>query len=237
MGEERAFLICLSGIDGSGKTTLARWLVGLMQERGIKTRYVYGRYSAFLLVPFFSLGRRLFLRGENASADYAGYTKSKRAVFRTPLFSLIYQSILLFDYFFQVTLKVRLPLLLGQSIICDRYVYDTVVTDLAVDLNYGKGKMAKVIEACLQLMPKPDLTFLVDVSEEVAYQRKNDVPSIEYLSELRVLYKWLGGKYGMTVLQGTKELAELKDIVKQRITEEVLQPSCVRASDRDPVEE
>ena len=55
--------ICFTGMDGSGKTTLTRALVGTMQKRGIKASYVYNRYIPIVLRPAMLVGELLFRRG------------------------------------------------------------------------------------------------------------------------------------------------------------------------------
>lgn len=217
--KDKGFLICFVGIDGSGKTTLAKKLVEMMVKDGIKSKYIYNRFIPLMLRPIMMMGKKLFLRGENMFDDYAGYSGKTKKLFKNRFLSAIYQDFLLFDYFFQVVLKVKIPLMLGKNIVCDRYVYDTIITDLAVDLDYSIEKIKKMIERYLHLFPKPDLIFLIDVPEEVAYQRKDDVPSIDYLKERRKLYLDISEEYGMVVLDGCKDLTELKKQVQKEAFE------------------
>lgn len=218
VGEEaKAIFICFVGIDGSGKTTLAKALVEMMREKGITSHYVYNRLRPFISRPVYLVGRALLFRGKDIFKDYSGYSHTKRRLFKNRFLSLAYGYLLLFDYFFQVMLKVKLPLMLGKNIVCDRYIFDTVITDLAVDMNYSPEKIRRVLRRYLALFPKPDITFLVDVPEEVAYRRKNDVPSIDYLKERRMVYLSVGQEFGMMILDGSKDLAELESEVQNKV--------------------
>ena len=211
-------LICFVGIDGSGKTTLAKELVKMMNKRGIQYKYVYGKHEPLILKPFMIIGRIVFLRGKDMFEDYRGYSSVKnRAIKHHSFLFTLYRYVLLFDYFLQLLLKIRVPLMLGKNIACDRYVYDTVITDLSVDMNYSGHEIRKLIKRCFCIVPKPDLAFLIDLSEEIAFQRKDDTPSMEYLRERREIYLDVGKEEGMIVLDGSKELAELKGLIRKEV--------------------
>lgn len=214
----KKFFICFTGIDGSGKTTLAKSLVDVMKERGIEAKYVYNRYTPIILRPLILIGGWLFLRGKDGFENYEDYSGTKKSVSKKhPFGASLYQRILLFDYFFQIMFKIKLPLLLGKNIVCDRYIYDTIVTDLSVDFNYTEEDVKKSLSKIPSLFPTPDIIFLVDLPEEIAYQRKDDVPSVDYLKDRRGIYHHIGEKYGMVILDGAKKLEELQDDVKNEV--------------------
>lgn len=214
----KSSLICFTGIDGSGKTTLAKYLVETMTQNGIKCKYVYGRLEPFILKPFIMLGGKMFLRGADMFEDYAKYSVVKnRAIKQHSFLFSFYRRILLFDYLLQILFRVRIPFMRGKIIICDRYVYDTIITDLSVDTNYSKSEITDLIKRFFYITPKPDLAFLIDLPEEVAFQRKDDTPSMEYLRERRNIYLNIGREYGMIILDGSKELDELEGLIRKEV--------------------
>ena len=214
----KGFLICFTGIDGTGKTTLSKELVELLNEKGIKCKYVYARLNPFILKPFILLGGLVFLRRGEISENYFEYSNTKRrAIEKHSFLSRIYQQILLFDYILQIFFKVKLPLIFGKNIVCDRYIYDTVITDLSVDMNYSRDRVMNLLDNLLRFSPKPDITFLIDVPEKTAYQRKNDTPSIGYLKERRDIYLDVGKEYEMVILNGSKSLKELRKEIRKRL--------------------
>ena len=218
----KGFLICFTGIDGTGKTTLSKELVELLNKKGVKCKYVYARLNAYILKPFILVGNSVFLRGRNISENYSEYSNTKRrAIEKHSFLSSVYQQILLFDYVLQVFFKVKLPLIFGKNIVCDRYVYDTVITDLSVDMNYSRDRVMSLLNKLLRFFPEPDIAFLIDVPEEIAYQRKDDTPSIRYLKDRRDMYLDVGKEYGMITLDGSKSLDELKNLIQKRVFEEV----------------
>ncbi|HUU41342.1 MAG TPA: hypothetical protein VMW42_10390, partial [Desulfatiglandales bacterium] len=47
-----------------------------------------------------------------------------------------------------------------------------------------------------------DLVFLIDLPEEIAFTRKNDIQSVEYLRERRHIYIEMADRYGFIKLDG-----------------------------------
>jgi dTMP kinase len=216
----KGLFICFTGIDGSGKTTLSKGLINDLEINGIKGIYVHSRFSPIILKPFINLGRIFFLRTKDSLRDYRKYSYAKKELLKEYSFlSAIYLRLLLFDYILQIISKVKIPLILGENVICDRYIYDTVITDLAIDLDLSDERIKGLLNTLSHLVPTPDLIFLVDVPEEIAFQRKNDIPSINYLSERKSLYKKLEEDYGMIFLDGSDEKAKLMILIKREVNQ------------------
>ncbi len=211
-------LICFTGIDGSGKSTLARESVSVLKNCGIKSQYAYGRYQPIITKPLIFIGRIFLLGQRDYCENYSEYVYKKRGLFKNCCFSRVYEFLLLLDYLFQAIINVKFPLALRRNVICDRYVYDTVITDLAIDMNYSMQKVERVIRGLFLLLPQPTLTFLIDLPEVDAYNRKKDVPSIEYLRARRRIYLAISKKEGMIVLDGSKTLEKLIIELKKRLT-------------------
>lgn len=211
-------LITISGIDGSGKTTISRDLVAELNKIGIKCKYEYGKLDPKITRFLIKLGRTLFLRKKNPYKNYHEYSETKRQVIKKRGFlAKIYFSILLLEYKISIFLRISTNLRFGKLVICDRYVFDTVISDLAPDLGLSKEETVLRIQKMLKKLPKPNLAFLIDVPEEVALNRKKDIPSKEYLAERRNLYLYVASKFNMEVLDGTKELGEIKCHIMEKV--------------------
>lgn len=181
-------LVCITGIDGTGKTTLARNTAQALQEQGQPARYIYGRTVPVLSRLLMALGRMTMLRAQNPWQDYEGYTASKKQTMRNPLLAMIYTVAILLDYYLQIWLKLLPHLFTTRIILSDRYLYDTVISDLVVHLNYSQEETERAIEWGMKFLPRPMRTILIDVPEEVAFARKDDVPHVDYLRERRKWY-------------------------------------------------
>jgi len=207
--------ICFIGIDGSGKTTLAKKVVEELKSENFL--YVHSLIEARLLKPFLALGRTLLVKNKSREKDYVEFSRLKRERFsKIPLLYFFYKIIVFIDYVPQIFRKIIIPLKKGNRIISDRYVYDTFI-----NMNMNKGcdiqSLSKSINSFFKFFPKPDITFLVDIPEEVAFLRKNDVPDIAYLKEKRPIYIELAKLYDMPVLDGAKPVEVLVTEVMKHI--------------------
>ena len=213
---KRGLFICFAGIDGSGKTTLANALISSLEESDVRSIYVWNRFEPLLMKPIVTVAKAIFFRGKDYHKNYEGHTKTKKRLFANLLISTTYQYFLFFDYIFQIFVRISIPLGLGKNIVCDRCVYDTVI-DMVVDLNYSDKKIKSMLKNFSYFLPKPDITFLVDVPEEIAYQRKKDTPSVNYLRERREMYLDMGKEYRMVILDGSKKLEELQCEMEKKV--------------------
>jgi len=208
-------LICFIGVDGSGKTTISKEVAKTLSEKGIKCKHTYGRLQPFILRPLTVIARKLIAR--KAGRNYKAYKKEKKeAVKKMRILSKLYTMILLVDYYIQLFVRVKLPLLFGKVVICDRYVYDTVINDIPLE-SENIDTIESWIDRIFNFAPRPDIVFLIDVPEEISMMRKNDILSIEYIRERRDIYLALGEGFGMVVLDGTKDLEELKCEILKKI--------------------
>ena len=208
---KKGILICFIGIDGAGKTTIARRLNENLKEEGVNSQYLYGRVIPIVSRFLMWVGRKILLkrRKEDIFLNYDDYNTQKKEIFKNKFISKIYEWSILFDQVIQIDFKIIPRLVVGKVVICDRYVFDTVVTDIAVDLNYSNNDIIDLIDKLFHIIPKPDITFLIDIPEEIAYHRKNDIPHLSYLSERRKLYLVMGKFLRLILLEGSKSIDEL----------------------------
>jgi len=190
---KKGVFICFTGIDGSGKTSHAISIVSFLIQNYVKCKYVWTRWIPITLKPVIILTKILLFKRSTAHAlarsneDYIEYRSAKRRYLKKSL-ARIWQNMVLFDYLLQVLIKIRIPLLFGKVVVCDRYLYDTLV-DFAVDSSCSKGKFKNMLKMrVVSLFPKPDVLFLLDVPEEVALKRKRDIKALTHLLDRRVFF-------------------------------------------------
>jgi thymidylate kinase len=211
-------LVCFVGIDGSGKSTLARSLATIIGQRGTKCRYVWmGFNDSFTIFrPVVAAAKGSVFRGSRHMEE----SRTKGMVVKSPVLSTIYQYLVLADYILQSTVRVGLPLALGRNVICDRYIYDLIVA-VGVLLDYSVDRTMALLDRCLAVLPKPDLVFLVDVPEELAFQRKDDVVSLDFLSVRRDIYLQIAEQCGMTIVDGSRDPNELAQMAASEVFQHV----------------
>ena len=146
-------IISFSGIDGSGKTTLANMLKRHMVKYGICVRYRH-EYDYFILKYLFKLfGKKRV-------------NSLRQKMFRGEI-TIIHRIWPLAVYFDYILFYIYTRLMKHRSIlIMDRNIIDHYLSFKHL------GLMNKIYEFLYRHAPKPDLLIILTVKPEVAYRRK-----------------------------------------------------------------
>jgi len=222
MKNTKGFFICITGIDGSGKSTQAKCLMENCRKNGIPMKYVYAKTVPILFKPFLMISHFLVLRNYDENNKYLEYKSKKQSVIKKHKFlSDLFYNILLFDYQIQLFFKIRVPIFLRQNIVCDRYIFDTIITDIAVDRNDTLIEIIDSINKIGKKYPQPDLLYLIDIPEKIAYKRKTDVVSIDYLKERREAYLAIAGRYNMVIINGMDPINDIESRIFQDVVSRI----------------
>ena len=188
----KTFLICFTGIDGSGKTTHARALLKFLKKNGYSCVYVWGAFRPILSYTFFA-STRLFgywkIIRKNAFTNPLEYAPKKVA----KNFSWVMRLFFFIDFQIKTLLKIRLPLLLGKNIICDRYFYD-----LLIELELINLSSKNFVYLMLRTLPQPLITFLMDANENAINKRRNF--SLKELQSKRKIFLRMGKSFNFIVI-------------------------------------
>lgn len=211
--------VCFIGTDGSGKSTLADTIYRRLKSRHKKVRKTYGRHQHMVSKFAIILGRKFFLRNKDMFGDYDTYLKDKRNIYQQSSIAVkLYISLIIAEYLVQVFFKVTVPIKMGYYVISDRYFYDTVINDVAVDRGLSPSQIRYIFDRYWPYVPKPDATFLVEVPEKIAMSRKKDIPSLSYLEVRNKMYNEMAFTYMDIIrLDGTLTIAELEDTVMETL--------------------
>ena len=210
MNEKRNF-ICLAGIDGSGKSTVAKHLKQITNGRFF---YIWARWEPFLLSPFVMFLNKKSRDSVQYDEDLQHKKKQglKNNLLRNRFVKQLWLLLAEFDYFLQLLRKVFLPYIFHRDIICDRYIYDFYVDQL-VNLQENPKTLKKfILKRILRIFPKPDLLIYIKISPETGNARKQDGTSVSYLAQRKEYYDQLIDIYKTIEIDG--ELA-LKDVLNK----------------------
>ena len=156
-------------MDGSGKTTLSKRLQYHLESKDIKVKYVWLRFNPFFTIPVLIYGRILGLTvyevKDGVRTGYHHFSGSK-------LIRTAYPILLFLDLLLARIIKVNIPNILGYTVICDRYVIDSVI-DMMVDLGLNKGEADRLCRAYSRLLPKDNVIFHITAHPETIYSRRS----------------------------------------------------------------
>ena len=189
------FVLCLFGLDGSGKTTVAKRLVECLRKEEIDAVYAHPK-----------LGMRTWTSESIDNAMPIGEIRTRNESKRTRTNgSRMLAYALLAENWLTVQMRVRSQLVKGKVVVVERYWPDSLV-DLVVDFSFP-FESAKKMAALLQVKA-PSKYFMLDVPIQVALSRKSGPYSSDYLARRDEIYRRLANAIGAARID-TQENLEL----------------------------
>lgn len=181
-------VVCVSGVDGAGKTTIVRMLACLYKRLGFRVRCRWLRWFALLSYPLYLYARLL---KRTLVLQARGHTLRLRVFWVDKALRQLYPRTLLTDLLLYY-LYISTVSLLGRAdiLLLDRCFVDALI-DLVWetrDTGFLKSAPAK---ACLGLQKNMKTVFLV-VDPKTAARRKRDIVSLKELYFKRRLYEKIG---------------------------------------------
>lgn len=215
----RKKLIVFLGIDGAGKSTLTNLITNELNEKyGFKVKNFWFRSKIQIYISSIlnKLKNKSF-KNNKSKIEFNNKTK-----YTQKFISELYLYMVLLDYFVISILFIKIPLLLGRNIVCDRYIYD-VILDLASDFNYSDKKLRSLINSKLFL--EPDIIYLINVPIDIAKNRRPEHSTKELVSKIESLEKFkeynsINSK--IIELNGTEKLPVILGKIENSLIETVL---------------
>lgn len=234
-------IVCFNGIDGSGKSLQAQRLVEHLNEAGYPAVYVWNGTRAPVTRWFTRLIKRMLgvtkvtapspVAPTSSSKEYRSYLTQTQQIFKRPLVRNIWLHKSLLEHTVEIWARVLPHLLRGRIVVCDRYIFDTVIS-ISVLSNLNPEEVARLLRVSLWYpVPRPTNWFFLDVAAEVGFQRKDDVPDLLFLERRVPLYRTAAAILGMECLDGTALPDEIAVDVLQRV-QTTIQTASLAVSNR-----
>ena len=194
---KKGMLICIEGIDASGKTTQAKLLVKNLNERGYEAVYTSEPTKGF----FGQILRQKILYGNERVP----------AVVEALLFAL--------DRLEHVEKEIKPALEKEKIVVSDRYLYSSIAYQGAAGLDPAW------IEEINRWAIKPDLAIYLDVPAEVVIKRlkrkRSVMETLENQRRVRNVYLRLVKEGMLLLVDGNRPIEEIEreilEIVMKRL--------------------
>ena len=174
-----SLFVVVSGIDGSGKSSHIKVLNENLVVCGIKPKIIWSRAGSLPIIQQLLKILHRINRTRSKNNKYAKQ-KTKKELPKNQFTSSVWRILNSCEMVLWYNLKIRIPLLLGQAIIADRYIYDSIVDMEILSKTQDYNRIIyKVLEF---LVPTPDTTFYLDVDLNEIVSRGVD----EKISELDI---------------------------------------------------
>jgi thymidylate kinase len=202
--------ICITGIDGVGKTTHVNLILEHLREKGIKCQYKWLRFHHLFSLPLLAFCRvagytRLSTLGNSQKCSYHEFYKSR-------FVSATYPWILFFDTFLFTTIKVYIPMFFGTSIVCDRFVYDTLI-DMAVATKDNEIYKTPVGKLFLKLIPKNARFVMLGLDKSIIFSRRSELKDDFTFAERYVLYQNFVNLFSIDVVDNNDKIEGINKLI------------------------
>lgn len=204
-------LIAFSGLDGAGKSTQIELLLKDFRARGAAPVFLWARGG---YTPLFNWVKTLIRKMTGGKAlPPSGRSQARNRSFSKPWVRYLWLQMALFDLVLTYGIRVRWWLATGKTVVCDRYIWDTLID---FRLNFPNNPIEKywLWRLLKKVAPIPSVSFLmiIPVSESLRRSELKAEPfpdSADVLSKRREMYLSMTGSAKWILLDGTKTIEEV----------------------------
>jgi thymidylate kinase len=213
----KSALISLSGIDGAGKSTALKQIEYVCDSLELKHKRVWLRVGNSETMQIVNkLIRFVFPKLLLSAKELPETSKMEvdnhadELVVSNPFISTLWFYFSLFELAAQVFFKVRVPMLFGRVVICDRYLADSILdlmTRFGVDDLDGRFANSFIYS----FFPQPDLAIYLYVSAEGSIARKREEFTVKQLQRRVRCLEEISRKIPMIRIESEKGLNSVID--------------------------
>lgn len=201
---DRAMLVSFSGIDGAGKSTQISNLCDNLRAGGLKVRLITFWDDVAQLRSFREGATHKLFRGDQGVGSQEAPIRRRDKDVRSPLMSLCRMAFYFLDALSLRRIATKAIHSNVDVVIFDRYMYDELA-----NLNLSRSVTRFYVQSIMKIVPRPDISFLLDADPVTAFTRKPEYP-LEFLHLNRKVYLNLSQFIGGITVIPPNPIAEVK---------------------------
>lgn len=209
-------LIVFSGLDGAGKSTQIELLREAFRAQGRPFRQIWTRGG---YTPGFEGLKNLFRREKRTYKGTGGQGSEKSTRYSPQKWKRqVWLTLAMLDLCRIYGLKLRWWLWRGETVIGDRYLWDTLV-DFRTNFPQEKPDQWLLWKLLAWLTPKPDVAFLLIIPPQESLRRTGGVsPEWEEIFTRRLFeYQRLASRGYWFVLDGKRPPLVISEEIQRRV--------------------
>ena len=204
-------LICITGVDGSGKTSLTNWLIGYLTEQDYKVESVWSRFNNYLSKPLLALTR---LTGHNHRSNIDGvkygFHDFKNLYVYREIFALLQGIDTNIAAYFKITKRKSAV----DCLVCERSPWDTLV-DVIVDTGSDRFVYKWLSALYLKQVRGKSLVLFVDRDYEKIVACRSELLHDYKMKEKIASYRRLSIKEDWMQIDNNGSIEETKNQIKK----------------------
>lgn len=207
---QKPLFICISGVDGTGKTTQANLILSHLRNHGIKCKYEWFRFHHLMSLPLLVFCR---IAGYTRISTIGGRECSYHEFYKSKIISRLYPWFLLADTSLFAVAKIYIPMWLGSSIVCDRFVYDTLV-DISIAVRDNKIYKKRVGHLFLKLIPLRSKFIVLYLDKEEILSRRRELIDDTTFDERYCLYQFMIDELHIEAINNNRTIDETNELIE-----------------------
>ncbi len=224
-GTSRIRFVSFSGIDGAGKSTQIANLCARLEEHGLRVKQIkFWDDIARLKNIRETTGHAVFKGDKGVGSPSSPINRRDKNIQSWPMTAVRLFIYLVDAISARVTVNKVLRSDAADFVIFDRYIYDELA-----NLNLRNPAIRAYVRLIMKLVPKPQISYLLDADPAKARARKPEYP-LEFLYANRQSYLLLSKLVGMDTI-APLSIQEVKREVVDLALKELSLPTMTSASD------